>query len=180
MIRFIAHVVLWSQLLITQANAQSISPENILIKQQGDYWQVTPKYNITLSEAIVEAIHNGIEITFVSEVRLLAEKNWWPDKMLSKTEKRFEIHYFSLSSQYQLKQPDTEKPAAFTTLDSLLIQLTQNTRFSIKKQPQATTVESRFYLDQRALPSTMQLPILWDKEWSLQAQPSRQPLPVTD
>ena len=64
------------------AGAQSIELENITIKSLNNQWHVTPHYRIELSEAIVEAIRNGIEVTFVSEVRLIAEKNWWPDQIL--------------------------------------------------------------------------------------------------
>lgn len=162
------------------AGAQSIELENITIKSLNNQWHVTPHYRIELSEAIVEAIRNGIEVTFVSEVRLIAEKNWWPDQILTRTEKRFEIHYFSLSNQYQLKQLDVAKPTAFMTLDGLLQQLTQKTRFDLKKHPEASAVEGRFYLDHRALPSTMQLPVLFDPQWSIEAQPVRRALANMD
>ncbi|KAA3642461.1 MAG: DUF4390 domain-containing protein [Proteobacteria bacterium] len=167
-------------LALTVAHAQSIALKNIAVQQQGSHWQVTPHYNIELSEAIIEAIHNGIEITFVSEVRLIAEKNWWPDKTLRINEKRFEIHYFSLSSQYQLKQLGASKPTSYMTLDSLLEQLAEKTEFDLEIDSNASAVEGRFYLDHRALPSTMQLPILLDPQWSLRAQPSRQALPNPD
>ena len=167
-------------LSISVAQSQSIELESIAVKTQANHWQVTPHYDMALSEAIVEAIHNGIEISFVSEIRLMAEKNWWPDKTLDRIEKRFEIHYFSLTNQYQLRQLGDSKSTAYMNLESLLTEMTQKTRFNIETQPQATAVEGRFYLDQRALPSTMQLPILLDPQWSLKASPLRQALPAMD
>ncbi len=167
-------------LMASIAQSQSIEFNNITIEQNTDHWQVTPHYDITLSEAMIEAIHNGIEIIFVSEVQLIAEKNWWPDETLLREVKRFEIHYFSLSSQYQLKLIGESKSATFMTLDALLTQLSRKTAFSLDKKPTATAVESHFYLDKRALPSTMQLPILFDPQWSLKARPFRQALPDTD
>jgi len=173
-------MILLGCILMTVGLTQSIELKNFTIKQYDDHWQITPDYDIELSEAMIEAIHNGIEITFVSEVRLIAEKNWWPDQTLARQVKRFEIHYFSLSSPYQLKQLGESKPASFMTLDSLLEQLTQKINFDLQKQAQATAVEGLFYLDQRALPSTMQLPILFDPQWTLEAKPIRQALPKMD
>jgi len=175
-----AVVFLLTCLLTTVSQGQSIELKNISVEQHTDHWQVTPHYDIELSEAMIEAIHNGIEVTFVSEIRLIAEKNWWPDQTLLRREKRFEIHYFSLSSQYQLKQLSSEEETTFMSLDALLEQLTRQTSFSFAQQSGATAVETRFYLDQRALPSTMQLPILLDPQWSLKAPANRQTLPVMD
>ncbi len=180
MTRILKLIGLFCCLVVITAQAQSIVLKSITVKPQANHWQVTPRYDIRLSEAMIEAIHNGIELTFVSEVRLIAEKNWWPDQTLQQVEKRFEIHYFSLSSQYQLQALNSTKPAAFMTLDALLQQLAQKTSFNLDHDSRATTVEGRFYLDQRALPSTMQLPILLDPQWSLRAQPVRQALPDTD
>jgi len=165
-------------LCISVAQSQSIELKGMAVQTQDNHWHITPHYEIELSDAMIEAIHNGIEITVVSEARLIAGKNWWPDATLQQTAKRFEIHYFSLSSQYQLKQLNSKEETSFMTLTALLEQLTQKTTFNFEQQDQATAVESRFYLDQRALPSTMQLPILLDPDWSLKAQANRQPLPV--
>ncbi|GAA4817613.1 hypothetical protein GCM10011365_12710 [Marinicella pacifica] len=173
-------MILVGSLLIGLAQAQSVALKDITIEPQADHWQVTPHYELTLSEAIVDAIQNGIEITFVSEMRLIAEKNWWPDQTLQRTLKHFEVHYFSLSNQYQLKQLDSGEKTFFMTLNGLLEQLTQKTTFNFKHQTGASAVEGRFYLDQRALPSTMQLPILFDPAWSLQSQPVRRRLPVAE
>ncbi len=67
-------MVLAGLILIGLAQAQSIATKDITVLQQDDYWQITPHYEMALSDAIVEAIRNGIEITFVSEMRLIAEK----------------------------------------------------------------------------------------------------------
>lgn len=171
-------MVLAGLILIGLAQAQSIATKDITVLQQDDYWQITPHYEMALSDAIVEAIRNGIEITFVSEMRLIAEKNWWPDHTLQKLSQRFEVHYFSLSNQYQLNHLDSGDKTSYMTLEGLLEQLTQKTTFNFNRSSDANAVEARFYLDQRALPSTMQLPILFDPEWSLQSQPVRRDLRV--
>lgn len=158
--------------------AQDAKLEDISIKNRSDHWLITPHYQLSLSNAIIEAIENGIEITFVSECQLLAEKSWWPDRLLTAASLQFEIHYFSLTSQYQLKGVNHDYLASFLNLSDLLSQLGQKTTFQLLDAPDASITTCRLYLEQRALPSTMQLPILWDDRWSLDSKWQRRPLPT--
>jgi len=163
-------------LLSCSVSAQNAQLEDIGIKKQANHWLITPHYQLTLSEAIIEAIENGIEITVISECQLLVEKNWWPDRVLTTASQKFEIHFFSLSSQYQLRGINHDYLAPFPSLSDLLAQLGQKTIFQLADTAEASIARCRLYLDQRALPSTMQLPVLWDDKWSLDSNWHRRPL----
>lgn len=172
------HILLLMLFCSSLVSAQQAELSDIDIQKQANHWRITPHYELSLSEAIIKAIESGVEITFISECQLQQEIKWWPDRLLAGDKQSYEIHYFSLSNQYQLRGIDQDYMTSFLRLSDLLQQLGQKTTFKLPLNGAATITTCRFYLDQRALPSTMQLPILWDDKWSLDSKRQSRSLPL--
>lgn len=128
---------------------------------------VTPQFKLELSEEIEEAINSGIIITFVFQAKLMDEVSWWFDRSVSSKIQTFKLRYFSLSRQYELNNISNKNIQTFVTLDLLLNHLGTKTQFSFSPSSTADYIETRLFLDKQALPSTMQLPIVFDPDWNI-------------
>lgn len=143
--------------------------EMLSLKQQIDdqKLQVTPHFQVGLTQKVIEAIDNGIVITFVYQAQLYQNKDWWFDAKIESKLQTFEVRYFSLLRQYQLLQIHSKTELKFNTLDDLLAHLGQQTTFEFKANPLVDYIETRIFLDKQALPSIMQLPNVFDADWNL-------------
>ena len=142
----------------------------------GTTWLLNPQYKVSPSGKVREAIDNGIVVNFVMQVKLYASKDWWFDSMLEHQAQTFAVRYFSLSSQYQLNNLRTKEKQSFITLDQLLDHLGQQTVFEFNANQDADYLSTRLFLDKQALPSTMQLPIVFDADWNLNTDWQQAPL----
>ena len=128
---------------------------------------ITPQFEIQVSQKVIDAIDNGIVITFVYQAKLFQTIDWWLDTVVESKIKTFEVRYFSLSKQYQLHHIKSKNKLSFVTLEQLLQHLGQQTTFIYHANYQADYLETRIFLDKQALPSIMQLPNVFDADWNL-------------
>lgn len=149
---------------------QQIEQQNLLI---------TPQFDLQLSQQVIEAIDNGIVITFVYQANLLQKVDWWFDRVVERKVQTFEVRYFSLGSQYQLHHINSKNKLSFITLKQLLTYLAQQTTFKFNLNQQADYLETRIFLDKQALPSIMQLPNVFDADWNINSDWHTKPLSKT-
>ncbi|MFC3194758.1 DUF4390 domain-containing protein [Marinicella sediminis] len=128
---------------------------------------INPRFDLEISDKIKEAINNGIVITFVMQAKLFKQVDWWFDDEISSKINTYQVRYFSLSRQYQLTHRGSDEKQSFVTLEQLLEHMSLQSQFRFTAFKQATHVETRFFLDKQALPSTMQLPTVFDQDWNL-------------
>ncbi len=138
---------------------------------------ITPQFEIQASQKVIDAINNGIVITFVYQTKLFQTIDWWFDAVVESKIKTFEVRYFSLSSQYQLHHIKSTNKLSFITLKQLLQHLGQQTTFEFDANRQVDYLETRIFLDKQALPSIMQLPNVFDADWNLNSD--WQPVPIS-
>lgn len=129
--------------------------------------KILPEIQIQPQPAVIEAIRNGIAINLIVKVKAFKKQNWWKDKVVNSTEHNLTIQYFSLSSQYVLKNRNTQQQNSFTELTELLNYLRQNNQYLLDIDDTVNYIGCRIVLDAGALPSSMQLPILFNSEWDL-------------
>jgi hypothetical protein len=128
---------------------------------------ITPRFELEVSQKVIDAIDNGIVITFVYQAKLFQSKDWWYDTLVDSETQTFEVRYFSLSKQYQLHHTNSRNKLSFITLKQLLQHMGQQTVFDFVAPNQADYLETRIFLDKQALPSIMQLPNVFDADWNL-------------
>ncbi|MCX7552878.1 DUF4390 domain-containing protein [Marinicella sp. S1101] len=133
---------------------------------QGQQLIIKPIYQLPISDKVVEAIDNGIVITFVMQVKLYQGIDWWFDTVISAGIKTFQVRYFSLGGLYQLHNIKTDEKLSFVSLDELLNHLGQEINFQFQLSPSVDYFETRIFLDKQALPSIMQLPNVFDQDWN--------------
>ncbi|WP_395377754.1 DUF4390 domain-containing protein [Marinicella sp. W31] len=136
---------------------------------------VIPQLLINPKPAVTDAILNGIPITLIIKVKAFQQVSWWPDTVVDEMEHSLTIQYFSLSGQYVLRNLYTQQQSSFITLRELLNHIGNNTQFVLGNvEDPVDYIGVRIVLDSGALPSSMQLPILFNSEWDLDSEWSYQ------
>jgi len=81
------------------------------------------KLRYTLSEATLEALHNGIALTL--ELTILIERERWYlwDKTVAKLKQGYQLKYQALSGQYRVKYLNTGIEENFASLEAALTKL---------------------------------------------------------
>ena len=128
---------------------------------------INPQFDLVISDKVREAINNGIVITFVMQAKLFKQVNWWFDSEISSKTHTYQLRYFSLSRQYQLIHRGSDDKQSFVTLEQLLDHISTRSQFRFNQFTDATYSETRLFLDKQALPSTMQLPTVFDQDWNI-------------
>lgn len=140
---------------------------------------VTPQFEIAVSQKVIDAIDNGIVITFVFQAKTYQSKDWWFDEIIESKLQTFKVRYFSLFNEYQLHQVKDKEDLSFVTLNQLLQQLGQKTTFTFNAKRTVDYLETRIFLDKQALPSIMQLPNVFDADWNFNSDWQQVPLTVS-
>lgn len=146
---------------------QAIELSSLKQQTDGQHLIITPKFQVDLTQKVIDAIDNGIVITFVYQAQLYQTKDWWFDTKIDSKSQAFEVRYISLLRQYQLLQTHSKTELKFITLNELLTHLGQQTTFEFKANSSIDYIETRIFLDKQALPSIMQLPNVFDADWNL-------------
>ena len=159
-------------------SSQLHAVELLDLKQQVDNQNllITPQFDLQVSQQVIEAIDNGIVITFVYQAKLYKTIDWWFDALVESKIQTFEVRYFSLGSQYQLHHISSKNKLSFITLKQLLQYLGQQTTFKFNTNQAADYLETRIFLDKQALPSIMQLPNVFDADWNINSDWQAVPL----
>ncbi len=144
--------------------AKLLDSEQLFTKQQLLF---KPRFELTIAEKIIEAINNGIAVTFVVQAKLNQDVEWWFDSVISNKIQTFKLHYYSMSRVYQLHNISRDNTQNFVSLDLLLKQLSEETEFDFDLSQGGDYIETRIFLDKQALPSTMQLPTVFDQDWNI-------------
>lgn len=136
-----------------------------------------PKFKLNISDKIAEAINNGIAVTFVVQASMYEEMDWWIDKNISNKIQTFQLRYYSMSRAYQLYNKSNGNEQNLASLELLINQLSKETEFVFDLTQNSDYIETRIFLDKQALPSTMQLPTVFDQDWNINSD--WQQVPVT-
>jgi hypothetical protein len=119
--------------------------------------------DLNLSSRAEEALHNGIPLEIVVEIKLVQHRWWWTNKVVSDWDVRRRLLFHALSRQYVVSSIyPTVAPQSFGTLEQALLFLGRlddvTLQLTARKQfyPDARyLVELRARLDIEALPALM-------------------------
>lgn len=129
---------------------------------------VSPRINFQTSNAIKEAIDNGIRINIIAKAELYMDRSLWFNKTLDSKKLILEISYFTLSELYVVKNKTSGDQQAFNNYEQLLQDIDKSIKFIFKQsQEEPLWVKVRVMLDEAALPTAMQLPVLFNQDWDI-------------
>ena len=129
---------------------------------------VSPRLSFETSEQIKEAIDNGIRIQLIAKAQVFVPHQWWFDETVENKKMTLEIFYFTLGKLYVVKDKETGKQLGFNDYEQIwkgfekIIQF----EFNLPKNKKAS-IKLRIMLDKSALPTVMQLPVLFNSNWDI-------------
>lgn len=137
------------------------TPEKIII---------TPQLNFKTSPKIKEAIDHGIRIQLIAKAQYYHPRSWWFDNIYESEKITLEIYFFTMGKLYVVKNKQSGEQLSFNDFDQLLQEFNQLIEFDfvpVADKSNDLWVGVRVMLDKSALPTAMQLPVLFDSEWDI-------------
>tara|TARA_R110002096_G_scaffold141847_1_gene296825 strand:+ start:2574 stop:3131 length:558 start_codon:yes stop_codon:yes gene_type:complete len=71
-----------------------------------------------LDDRVKEALRNGIAMSFILEIELREESDYWVDPLLSQLKREFRVKYHALSNQFVMVEMGSHKERTFPDLYS--------------------------------------------------------------
>lgn len=158
------------------ANATIFSVNNPKVHQIGNGYVVSAQIDYPLTARVIEALENGVPITFLQDLELnesfpVLGDFWQWETTLWQTTLRYELRYHALSEQYVIVSLDTGHQQNFPSLEGALIALGQITDLTVPPEYTDDTkrliLRIRSGLDLYALPTPMRPGALISGKWQL-------------
>lgn len=164
-------------LLPIVANAQQFTVDTAVINKVGNGHKLDAQLTYTLTPRVIEALENGVPITFYQEFELLEPMLWigdyfdWYSTIWIEVT-RFELRYHALTQQYVLTNLDTNYRQSYTSLHSALLELGDITNFilppeHLMEMDEDMQLTIQTGLDLHALPTPMRPGALISSKWKL-------------
>jgi len=119
---------------------------------------------LELSTQALEALEHGVTLTIRLEMELRSDSNMIAG---SKDVRDFQLRYLPLSERYQLLEEDSGESRAFSRLRHLLAAMNDfSVQMATGPLPSGSyELRTRISLDERRLPTPMQLPAWFSSQW---------------
>ncbi len=134
------------------------------------------------SEAAIDALQNGVPLTFNHRVELRAQDGWWWQPALRSWKFGFRIRYHTLGAQYQVEDLRTRQKEGFATFEAAIKEL--GTLSALPLMETATLpkdkkleLRMRVVLDHDSLPLPLRPVAYISPAWDLESEWKRCPLP---
>ncbi|MBD3633329.1 MAG: DUF4390 domain-containing protein [Methylophaga sp.] len=158
------------------AHATIFSVNNPSVHQIGNGYVLNAQIDYPLTPRVIEALHNGVPITFFQELKLVESfpilgRFWQWETKLWQTRLHYELRYHALSEQYVLKALETDDQQNFPHIEGALQALGNIQDLSLPPEYTQETADLllliRSGLDLSALPTPMRPGAMISSKWQL-------------
>lgn len=148
-------------------NSADLTPHN-------EVYRLSADLEITLDEAVEEAINKGVEVTFLYEFELVKSRAFWFDKTVATANTDITVSYHALSRQYLVSQ--SGRQTSHEILSEAMIELVQLYDWTVFEKSlieSDTSYEATLNvkLDESKLPKAIQVEAIGSEDWQLIAEP---------
>lgn len=160
----------------SSANATIFSINNPKVHQIGNGYVVSAQIAYPLTPRVIEALDNGVPITFFQELELnnnfpILGDFWQWETTLWKTRLRYELRFHALTEQYIIRSLDTNHQLNYPNLEGALMALGKIQDLSLPPEHTENrdrlSLKIRSGLDLNALPTPMRPGALISSKWQL-------------
>lgn len=135
-------------------------------------WRLTARIDYRLNEEALEALQNGVPLTFTVEVAVSRVRRWLPDDGLVAVTREWGLSYEPLTRRYLVRYPDGREPTSHATVFGALgaagrVQGLVVAEGAALVPGEAYEVAARVMLSQRTLPGPLQFLNFWNGSLSL-------------
>lgn len=92
-------VALWG-LAVGGARAEGIALANLDVVQKGEFFHLSGHFDIQLSDTMENALHRGVQLSFVQAVETERARSYWLAEGLTEQERTIRLSYNALLRQY--------------------------------------------------------------------------------
>jgi len=151
---------------------QSSQAENhvitLSISHNNQTTTIIPHLSFNTSKQIKEAIDNGIRVQFIAKAQIYQPSSWWFDDQVVQSKINLEVSFFTLGKLYIVKNKETGEQLSFNDYEQLWKEFEKLMSFEYTQAiVQDKWFKMRIMLDKGALPTAMQLPVLFDSNWDI-------------
>jgi hypothetical protein len=159
---------------IAPAAADEIDVRTANIGLADGYWRLTARIDYRLTAEVEEALQNGIPLTFSVDLVIDRVRPWLPNQEVLEITRNWQLSYEPLSQRYLVSYPDDREPSSHTTLFGALNAAGRLQGLPVIEEAQfgadeAYEIALRAALNQRTLPTPLQLLAFWNRGFSLQS-----------
>lgn len=138
-------------------------------------WYLSARIDYRLNRDTLEALQNGIPLTFELQVELSRERNWLPDENLAELRQDFELSWQPLARSYLVRNKNSGDQRAHTTLFAALKDLGRINALplidaALVDDGENYEVSLRAILDQQQLPGPLRMLAFWDEDFTLESE----------
>lgn len=99
-IAVLALIVAWASVFSPLARAEGITLSQLDIVQKGELFQLSGRFDVSLSATMENALRRGVQLSFVQAVEGERERTFWLAEGLTDQERTIRLSYNALLRQY--------------------------------------------------------------------------------
>jgi len=128
-----------------------------------------------LSSQAIEAVDNGVPLTFDLEIEISRSRRWWFDPEIAQLKQSFELRYNALSRRYVVLNVNSGEQKSYSTLYAALADMGRLVDVPVVDTALIESgvshyVRLRAVLDQQRLPGALQMLAFWSDGYRLESE----------
>lgn len=166
---------------LLRAQETGLEIRNARTELDAGVWYLSARIDYRLNRDTLEALQNGIPLTFELQVELTRQRSWLPDETVAELRQGFELSWQPLSRGYLVRNKNSSDQRAHTTLFAALNDLGRISALplidaALVSDPENYEVSLRAVLDQQQLPGPLRMLTFWNDSFTLESEWYRWPL----
>ena len=156
-------------------NARDFNIDNAKATFNRTSLSVNAKFDLQLSDAVSEALHNGVNIQLLTTLDLYTQRAYIWDKRIARWAFTQKIKYHSLTNRYVLTSPQQTESRSYSSLNGLFDDI-ENFNFqsdilsdTLPVSKLGYKLKLRIVLDSTALPAPLRVLTYISPAWKLQS-----------
>jgi hypothetical protein len=160
---------------LLRAQETGVEIRNASTRLDAGVWYLSARIDYHLNRDTLEALQNGIPLTFELQVELTRQRSWLPDEDVAELRQDFELSWQPLSRGYLVRHKNSGDQRAHTTLFAALNDLGRINALplidaALVDDTENYEVSLRAALDQQQLPGPLRMLAFWDDDFTLESE----------
>ena len=144
-------------------------------------WYLSARVDYQLNRQMLDALQNGIRLTFSLQVEINEVRDWLPDSEVASLQRDYELSWQPLSRGYVVRDTSSDEQTTHTTLFAALHALGTISGLPLVEAESLNPavrheIRLRALLNQQRLPGPLRMLAFWNDDFSLESDWHQWPL----